>query len=191
MNKAISSSPVTNNFQTPILVRALTRQLESCDAIFENISQEQYVRKIAFHARPDKLKGSVGAHLRHILEFIDNVVCNPNSGQVLDYDSRERNGKIETDINFAKQTVERLKSKLYEISSEDLGIELGILEAVDADYDDLPQKSSLGRELIFAVSHTEHHFNTILERCDEMDIALPDNFGVATSTLRHLKQHQI
>ncbi|MEM7618211.1 MAG: DinB family protein [Pseudomonadota bacterium] len=191
MNKTVPAPQVINDVETPIIIRALTRQLDSCDAIFENLSQEQYGRKIPFQARPEKLKSSVGEHLRHVLEFIDNVVCTPGDREVLDYDKRERNGKIQTDIIYAQETTVRLKSQLSDISIERLTSELGILEAVDVDHDDLPQKSSLGRELLFAVSHTEHHFYTILERCDEMGIALPDDFGVATSTLRHLKQHQI
>ena len=171
-----------------LLVGAVIRQLAACRDVLEALTENQYQKKIPFRSNPQRIKGSVGEHVRHLIEFVQNVTFTDSLPAVIDYDARKRDLAIQENILHAQSTIEALLKKLQGLTEHDLEKEVSILEAVDEERDDIPRKSTLGREILFIVSHTEHHFNTILERCDEMGVLLPSNFGMATSTLRHLKK---
>jgi len=179
---------ISTEEEQPILPKAIIRQLDSCLHVLEVIREDQYQNKISFHTDSQRIKGSVGEHIRHLIEFIQSVVLFDEKNSIIDYDDRKRNLKIQSNVSYACDVIQDLRARLKCLNQKDLTREVKVLEAVDINYDDQPQISTFGRELLFVVSHTEHHFNTILERCDQMDVVLPDDFGMATSTLRHLKK---
>ena len=45
--------------------------------------------------------------------------------------------------------------------------------------------SSLGRELVYAIAHAIHHYALISIMARLMEARLPENFGVAPSTVTH------
>ena len=54
------------------------------------------------------------------------------------------------------------------------------------DVEDSPwSNSTIRRELQFLVSHTVHHYALIGLILKTMDVSVPENFGVAPSTLKH------
>src|SRR5437667_441272 len=50
--------------------------------------------------------------------------------------------------------------------------------------------STVGRELMYAVAHTIHHYALIAVMCGLIDVPVPDGFGVAPSTLRYRSEQQ-
>ena len=48
--------------------------------------------------------------------------------------------------------------------------------------------STLGREIMFAVSHAIHHHALIAMLCGIRAIPVPEDFGVAPSTIAYQKQ---
>jgi hypothetical protein len=48
--------------------------------------------------------------------------------------------------------------------------------------------STVRRELQFLLSHTVHHFALIAVLLERFEIAVPDDFGIAPSTLRYWQE---
>ena len=130
--------------------------------------------------------GTIGQHIRHILEFYSCMLEGVKLGEIC-YDNRERNPLLENDKNAAMQVMDELLSQLSLISNTDVSIQL---KAKYADNDSLTNiNSSISRELAYNIDHSVHHMAIIkagiLSRIDYINI--PSDFGVAFSTVRHNK----
>lgn len=127
-------------------------------------------------------KSSVGAHLRHCLDFYDNFLRGVELGKV-DYDSRQRNELIEKDRFVAMARIKEISESLKQVC----GLECDLLVRLEGEQ--IPSssawsRSSIQRELQFLLSHTVHHFALIgfLLRLQGFQPAA--DFGVAPSTLK-------
>ena len=131
----------------------------------------------------------VGVHFRHVLDHYRSFFLGIASGQI-DYDARQRDPRLERDREFAIETALGLVSDLGRIAEADGGRPLRVnmrsIAADDAgsDWSD----STLKRELQFLVSHTVHHFALIKELLRQAGVDAGEDFGVAPSTLAHLRQ---
>jgi hypothetical protein len=47
--------------------------------------------------------------------------------------------------------------------------------------------SSFGREMVYAIAHAIHHYALISVMARLLDVKLPDQFGIAPSTVAHQK----
>jgi len=45
--------------------------------------------------------------------------------------------------------------------------------------------STVGREVAFSVGHAIHHFAIVRLLCAQLAVAVPSEFGIAPSTLKH------
>ncbi len=181
---SLSSVQVLVAENSLVPVEALIAQLETLHDVIELIPADIYKRSIPFKTKPHQMKASAGKHIRHILEFIDTALNNLGD-PLINYDQRERNETIENDSDAAQMMIREIQQRLQDINPEDMSQPLDMVEAVDVYRETPPQGSTFGREIMFAVAHTEHHFALVNERCDELGIALPDDFGKAVSTRRH------
>ena len=128
---------------------------------------------------------SVGAHIRHILDHYDCVLRGVASGRV-DYDARTRDHAVERDPAVAVAHAERIADALEVLSPEDSAREVEVrVDCGESGSANLWSRSSVERELQFLVSHTVHHFALIKALLIGTDIAVPEDFGVAPSTLAH------
>lgn len=151
--------------------------------VIEKLDDTQYGHASAL------LSGStIGKHVRHTLEFFDCLLDDLDSGQV-NYDHRKRQLIIETSRGHALQLLGHIHQKL-EKADENLSLEL------QADYGDQPVWSvkvatNYHRELVYNIEHAIHHMALIKVgiREQHLDIDLPHDFGVASSTVRF--QHQV
>lgn len=173
--------------QRPVSVRALAIRLDQCAHALGLVTTEQYTHKPAYNSNPDKLKGSMGEHMRHILEYIQAVLKGVETG-VIDYDGRIRDRKIETETDYALQVIEDLRTKLFDLRSCDLEKKATVIEAVLVEEEDEPERLSVRSQLDYVVLHADHHLDDVRGRCDIFNIALPDDVGVAAATLRHWRQ---
>lgn len=123
--------------------------------------------------------GSIGAHFRHNLDFAANLVRGLESGRI-DYNERERDRRVETDRRYARERFMFLAGALRNAAGADPERELLVRSELDGD---LWHRSTPGRELEFLHSHTVHHYALIAERLRAHGFPVPDDFGVAPSTL--------
>jgi len=156
----------------PVLIEAILGKLDDC------------MIATSYQAALHKTHSSIGQHMRHTIEFIQTLLKTKDKSFV-NYDERQRDGRIETDRDYAKNIINDLKAELQNITSDELEMPMKSIEAVHVQYDVEPTQSSFGRELLFVIAHTEHHFALIGAQCDALGVVLPDNFGKAISTLRH------
>jgi hypothetical protein len=124
---------------------------------------------------------SIGEHSRHIIELFQCLLTSYES-ELLNYDKRERNSDIQTNIKFANnainviiETIEKPNKKLIIeqiIEGESFNIE-----------------TNYHRELLYNLEHCIHHQALIKVALYEIDnIKLNESFGVAPSTIEYKKR---
>lgn len=138
------------------------------------------------YTQPSKilLNASIGQHTRHIIELFLCLEKGYESGLV-NYEKRERDYRIETDKQVA---VELLKGIYARLEKQNIDL---VLETED--YEDSILNVSIPtnyyRELAYNLEHTIHHMALIRVGINEVSsVVLPDEFGVAYSTIKHRKQ---
>lgn len=176
------SKPQTQ--KQPIILQALIGKLEDCITMIDCVPDAEYVLTVPYKSNPHKTHSSIGQHTRHIVEFVETLLKQYQT-RYIDYDRRERNQMIETNREVAKGAVQKAIDLLDVLEESDLVMPVSAHEAVHVKSDIEPQSSTLGREILFAISHTEHHFALISIQCDNLGIQLPNHFGKAISTLRY------
>ena len=129
---------------------------------------------------------SVGAHLRHCLDFYKAFLSGLDAGRI-DYTCRQRDSLIETDRRYAIQEIHQLIAALRERLSI-FRIAPILITTEDGSSRESWCGSSVVRELEFLRSHTIHHYSlmAILLRFEEIEPG--EEFGVSPSTLRHWQE---
>ena len=128
--------------------------------------------------------GGVGRHFRHVIEFYDRLV-EPNDATV-DYGSRRRDARVETDAMYAATVVRRIIGTLEALRGAAPDSELIVVtDVLDAEGCAIRTRSSVGRELAVLASHTIHHYAIIALLLRGSGVELPEHFGIAPSTLRY------
>lgn len=129
--------------------------------------------------------GGVGRHFRHILEFYTQLL--ERDGTVVDYESRRRDPRVESDPDYASSVVARIIDSLEALCGPQADADLDVVsEVLDAEGRPIPTASSLRRELAVLASHTIHHYAIIALLLRGSGVELPEHFGVAPSTLRFM-----
>lgn len=143
----------------------------------------------ALYAGPAGGSG-VGAHLRHCLDFYRAVLRGLGEAvdqrPRIDYDRRERVVPIERDPAAALAELTATRQALVELSipaDRSVLVRADTIELDGDDSEELWQQSTLGREMMFLISHTIHHFATIATLLRAEGIDPGDDFGVAPATL--------
>lgn len=124
---------------------------------------------------------SIGGHTRHIVELYRQLLWGYGEG-VVDYDNRQRNMLIETNVDAALESIAEI------ISSIDRPDKPMVVRSIY-----FPEKSmmvsSYYRELLYNVEHCVHHQAIIKIALQELGITRGDeDFGVAKSTLLYREQ---
>ena len=134
---------------------------------------------------------SVGQHLRHILDHYDcllrSLAAGREDGPRIDYDARQRDPEIEENPEAGLAKIEQVCSLLSELDT-DPETELRVKMDTGSDTDDQWAPSTIARELQFLLSHTVHHFALISTMNSINNVATPENFGIAPSTLVHRRK---
>lgn len=141
-----------------------------------------------YSAQLDMLNGnSIGKHVRHVLEFFELLVEGSAKG-IINYDKRKHTLLYETDTQAALAKIESLINEGIEEIPFDQDV---ILEVSYTKFDAEPIKikSSIERELAYNIEHAIHHMAIMKIAAQTVfpKVKLPENFGVAYSTIRYLK----
>jgi hypothetical protein len=147
--------------------------------VLAKLTDKEYTQpsRILFNA-------TTGQHVRHIIELFQCLENGYDEGLV-NYEKRKRDYRIETDKGFAGF----LLRKIYR--SLDKPNRRIILEAED--YNETAETitipSNYYREIAYNLEHTIHHMALIRVGINEVaSITLPDEFGVAYSTVKFRQQ---
>ena len=131
------------------------------------------------YTRPSlNLSGAkIGQHTRHIIELYQCLIEGYKPAVVC-YDKRKRDKRIEQDVHFALDRLQRIQNTL-EQPKRKLLIFLELNGAEDK------IESNYFREVLYNLEHTIHHQALIKVAINEFtDMQLPESFGVAPSTLQ-------
>jgi hypothetical protein len=152
--------------------------IETFDKLKEGltlVSKELYTKPSVFLDN-----GTIGKHTRHIIELVQCLIIGYASGKV-NYDKRERNLTIETDVDFA---IECLNGCIAQINKADKKIML----AYEIGEKTITTTTTYFREIMYNIEHCTHHQALIKVAFNEFKISIDKNFGVATSTIKYRKQ---
>jgi hypothetical protein len=160
------------------LKEPISNLLEQLQYVIDELTPVQYTQPVKLLSQ-----SSIGQHTRHILEFFVELNKGYETGMV-DYDKRVRNKNIEADKDFAITTIRRIEADIQKPDKELLlQAEYGEGEAHSAQV-----FSNYYRELVYNLEHTVHHMALIRIGINSVsDVIIPDEFGVAASTLKYRK----
>jgi len=151
--------------------------------VFVQLSESLKQITDAEYSQPSKIlfNATIGQHVRHVIELFLCLEKGYSDGMV-NYEKRKRDYRIETERQFA---IDLLKDIYHRLERPNIDI---ILEAED--YTDTAEvvsvPSNYYRELAYNLEHTIHHMALIRVGINEVStITLPDEFGVAYSTIKY------
>jgi hypothetical protein len=144
----------------------------------EKLSENQYRQPC------ERLGNStIGQHVRHIIEMFQCLEKGYQSGKV-NYENRQRDKIIETDKDIALFLLKEIHGGL---AKADKAL---VLEGV---YNDdantlMHFDTNYYREIVYNLEHTIHHMALIRVGLGELTkMELPENYGVASATVKHKK----
>jgi hypothetical protein len=130
---------------------------------------------------PELSNATIGEHTRHIIEMYQSLLKSYASG-VVNYDKRERNFQIQTNVDFALNEIQNLQNSLN-LDNKELTIEQGTSEVY------FQVKTNYFRELLYNLEHSIHHLALIkVALLKNPEITICQNFGIAKSTIEYRKQ---
>ncbi len=150
--------------------------LDNVKSLCNLLDKEQFTEKISILSN-----SSIGQHIRHIVEFYSCLIDGYAMG-VVNYDQRQRNTLIETLPDYAYTVINGIQEQ---IESIDFNSNLDVIHTIgDCEH---PIKTTFARELFYMAEHTLHHFALIKIGISTSfpEITLPQNFGIADSTVKH------
>jgi len=147
------------------------------------LKPESYTRKV-----PAVFNASIGGHYRHCLDHFTSLILALDADEV-DYDHRKRDPRIETQPDFARALTADIRCTLEQLMPDSLCTEVKARCEVSYTHGNSPvTRSTLARELVYCIAHAIHHFALISVMARLMEVTLPEHFGVAPSTVAHLKK---
>lgn len=144
------------------------------------LSAETYTRRV-----PRAFNACIGGHYRHCLDHFTSLLRGLDANTV-DYDHRERDGRIESQPDFALALTRQMRAQLERLPLGALDTQVRARCEVSYDHGESPVTgSTFGREMVYAIAHAIHHYALISVMARLMDAKLPEQFGVAPSTVAH------
>ena len=156
--------------------------LENVHSICTTVSAADYSRKL-----PSFYNGSVGAHVRHILNHYEAIVRGLEGvKEPIQYDKRIRSSDLETDplaaLSLCNSCISAIQNRQV-----DSGHIIKVEFICDKSGDVFQVESTLDRELAFVSHHGIHHLSTVRIMMESIGYSFPDKLlGVAPSTANFL-----
>jgi uncharacterized damage-inducible protein DinB len=172
---AVAHAVAASQFAEASAVSALRGRLEELMRVVITLPAEIY------GARTSQVSGSIGEHVRHVLDHISSLVtaCPP---VVLSYDHRTRGTAVESEPSAAVREMMRLDAALERWGGS-LDEPVAVAAVMSAHGQPVTGWSTLARELAFVMSHTIHHQAIIALLLEQQEVDLSGKrFGYAPST---------
>jgi hypothetical protein len=166
------------------LISSIKDTLIELNSVLTLMDDNQFSRTLTIFSG-----SSVGMHARHIIEFYQCLLFQYEKEQIINYDKRERDLLLQSNLKYFTYTVNLMIEKLEELDKNSLDCPLSITNDCEHGNADIIN-SNLARELHYNLEHTIHHaaFIKIGVLTLLPDAEIPRTFGIAPSTLRHQKQ---
>ncbi|MBQ0147487.1 MAG: hypothetical protein KBS93_03395 [Flavobacteriaceae bacterium] len=148
--------------------------LQYLEDILHQLNDNEYTTSL------DILNGAtIGEHVRHIVEFFQ---CLALADDYICYDERERENKISNSTLYTIDLVNDLKYKLYVLDFNQI---INLKQLVGEHI--LYVKTTIGREIIYCIDHSIHHFAIIKIALITAfpQIKISNDFGIAYSTSKY------
>ena len=126
---------------------------------------------------------TIGQHVRHVIELFLELEKGYETGRI-NYDKRKRDYTIETNKDVAIELLHEIYLRLNRFDKNLL------LEATydESSNDTVLISTNYFRELMYNLEHTVHHMALIRVGINEVStVIVPDDFGVASSTVKYKK----
>jgi len=163
--------------QPGIPVDALGRLLDDLALLLAGLDRDAYVTR----TRPG-VSGSVGAHVRHVLDHVSAFVA-AGSRRLVNYDRRQRGTDIEVNLESALSAICSLQVALGTMAALSADEPVQVVTQFEPGAAAVATWSSFGRELAFVINHTIHHHAIVALLLDgDERPPLPARFGYAPST---------
>ncbi|MDV3616168.1 hypothetical protein CMU80_01735 [Elizabethkingia anophelis] len=161
----------------------IINNLSEINNLINKLSQEQYNAKLEVLTQ-----ASIGQHVRHIIEFYQCLFDAAHTMEV-NYDARQRDLRLETNIHFASDTIENLINILSNVKQDFPVTFFADYSTSDGEAPILIQ-TTFYRELAYNLEHSIHHQALIKVAITAMNLTalIADTFGYAPSTIRHLNK---
>jgi hypothetical protein len=154
--------------------------------VFLQLSETLQLLSDAQYIHPSKTlsNATIGQHTRHIIEMFICLEDGYATG-IVNYEKRKRDIAIETNKTFA---ISLLKTICYELNKPNK--EMTLEATYNEDSNEIIRfVTNYHREIAYNLEHTIHHMALIKVGIRELsDLAIPEGFGVATSTLKYKKE---
>lgn len=130
-------------------------------------------------------RASIGGHYRHVLEHFESLIKGLRAAEI-NYDGRERNLRLQSEVTYATIVTCDVLRALKRYSAENLSRNCKMINSVGYGASQpVSLDSNIGRELAYCIGHAIHHYAIIRLICHELGVAVPAEFGLAPSTLKH------
>ncbi len=166
-----------------LLLASLDEVLAQGERLLQGLSDSQYAGELS-----EAAEASIGAHYRHSLEHFQLMFAALHEPEI-DYDRRARDQTLERERLLALSLTRDFRHAARFLNPAQL--ERAISTRCQTSYSEAAASSAsstFGRELMYAVAHAVHHYALIAMICRFRKIPVPQNFGIAPSTLQFQKQ---
>ena len=162
-----------------MLQKAINNVFLQLTASVGQLTDEQYV-----HQCQTLTGATIGKHVRHVIELFQSLQNGYEDG-IVNYDSRKRDIRIENEKQLALSLLNEIRAGLNK-KDKDLSLET----SYDEDSGEVVFiKTNYNREIVYNLEHAIHHMALIRIGINEVSsVELPENFGVAPSTIRYRQE---
>lgn len=150
--------------------------LQQIETVLHQINEEDYCTSLTVLTN-----NSIGKHVRHVFDLLECLLIRSNN-PIISYDNRTRNPEIETSPKIALQKSNQIQDELIRL---DLNQTVKLQQKVGNTNHLI--ETSMQRELLYNIEHAIHHMAIIRIGIEHKFnyIAIPENFGIAYSTIEH------
>lgn len=164
----------TRHAAVATLVQQNLQLLQQVRALLVGISESVYC------AVQTPLDSSIGAHVRHILEYYEQFVA-AQGALNMSYDARERCPELESRPAVALERIDALSQVLLNLADDQpLQMHHALITGGTVD-----THSSVARELAYLLDHTTHHLAIVSIAGRLAQLKWPAELGYAASTLQY------
>ena len=162
-----------------MLQKAINNVFLQLTASVGQLTDEQYV-----HQCQTLTGATIGKHVRHVIELFQSLQNGYEHG-IVNYDSRKRDIRIENEKQLALSLLNEIRADLNK-KDKDLSLET----SYDEDSGEVVFiKTNYNREIVYNLEHAILHMALIRIGINEVSsVELPENFGVAPSTIRYRQE---
>jgi uncharacterized damage-inducible protein DinB len=160
----------------------LARLLRQLANVVQHLTDSQYTQKPV-----GVVESSVGGHVRHCLNHVRSLLSAIELGH-LDYDFRRRGTPVETSRCCALAEIDELVSELRALPANLIDRPLSMSVLMTSGEEPIEVRTTVGRELAYTLTHTIHHNALVAAMVKTLGGWLPERFGYAPSTEKHLNE---